>query len=98
VLIVATYRSDELHCTHPLRQLLAELDRTGWVSRIELRLSRRDTGELITRLTGREPTDDVLAAVYRRTEGNPLFIEALLGEAGGVIRWCPGGGRRPGHR
>src|SRR5207247_9579790 len=27
VLIVATYRSDELHRTHPLRPLLAELDR-----------------------------------------------------------------------
>ena len=27
VLIVGTYRSDELHRTHPLRPLLAELDR-----------------------------------------------------------------------
>ena len=36
VLIVVTYRSDELHRTHPLRPLLAELDRVGWVRRMEL--------------------------------------------------------------
>ena len=81
LLIVITYRSDELHRTHPLRPLLAELDRVGWVRRMDLgRLSRRDTGELIARLLGHEPAADLLDAVYRRTEGNPLFVEALLGE------------------
>ena len=85
VLIVATYRSDDLHRTHPLRPLLAELDRIGWVTRMELdRLTRQDTGRLIAQITGRGPDDDLLAAVYRRTEGNPLFVEALLdnGELG----------------
>jgi len=47
LLIVGTYRSDELHRTHPRRPLLAELDRISWVERIELpRLSRRDAGDL----------------------------------------------------
>ena len=32
VLVVVTYRSDELHRSHPLRPLLAELDRVDWVS------------------------------------------------------------------
>ena len=81
LLIVVIYRSDELHRSHPLRPLLAELDRIGWVSRMELgRLSRPDTGELVARLLGHEPGEDVPDAVYRRTEGNPLFVEALLGE------------------
>ena len=81
LLIVVTYRSDELHRTHPLRPLLAELDRVGWVARIELgRLSRRDTDDLVARITGREPRGDVLDAVYQRTEGNPLFVEALIGD------------------
>ena len=81
LLIVVIYRSDELHRSHPLRPLLAELDRVGWVTRMELgRLSRPDTGELVARLLGREPGQDVLETVYRRTEGNPLFVEALLGE------------------
>ena len=81
VLIAVTYRSDELHRTHPLRPLLAELDRVDWVTRIELgRLTRRDTDDLVTRITGRWPSEDVLAAVYRRTEGNPIFVEALIGD------------------
>src|SRR5215468_2698526 len=36
VLIVATFRSDELAREHPLRPLLAELDRLGWVTRLDL--------------------------------------------------------------
>src|SRR5689334_12329397 len=80
VLIVVTYRSDDLHRTHPLRPLLAELDRIDWVTRMELaRLTRRDTGQLVAQITGREPGEDLLTAVYRRAEGNPLFVEALVG-------------------
>jgi ATP/maltotriose-dependent transcriptional regulator MalT len=83
LLIVVTYRSDELHRTHPLRPLLAELDRISWVTRIELsRLSRADTGDLAARLLGREPGAHLLESVYRRTEGNPLFVEALLDSDG----------------
>jgi AAA ATPase domain len=81
VLIVVTYRSDELHRAHPLRPLLAELDRVGWVTRMDLgRLSRQDTGQLVAQIIGRQPGDDLLTAVYRRTQGNPLFVEALLAD------------------
>ena len=83
VLIVATYRSDELHRAHPLRSLLAELDRIGWVTRMDLaRLTRQETGQLAAQITGHKPDDDVLAAVYRRSQGNPLFVEALFGDGG----------------
>ena len=79
LLIVVTYRSDELHRTHPLRPFLAELDRVAWVERIELpRLSRRNAGELVASLLGREPELSLADTVYQRTDGNPLFIEALL--------------------
>src|SRR5215469_9889867 len=62
VLIVVTYRSDELHRTHPLRPLLAELGRLSWVERMELpRLGRLLADE-----------------IYLRGEGNPLFVEELL--------------------
>ena len=81
VLIVVTYRSDDLHRTHPLRPLLAELDRIGWVTRMDLgRLTRHDTSQLAAQIIGHEPGDALLAAVYGRTEGNPLFVEALLGD------------------
>jgi DNA-binding CsgD family transcriptional regulator/tetratricopeptide (TPR) repeat protein len=79
VLIVVTYRSDELHRTHPLRPLLAELGRLGWVERMDLpRLDRRHADELVTRILGREPEQSLADAVYLRADGNPLFVEELL--------------------
>jgi ATP/maltotriose-dependent transcriptional regulator MalT len=81
VLIVVTYRSDDLHRSHPLRPLLAELGRIGWVSRMDLgRLTRQDTGRLVAQIIGHEPGDALLADVYRRAEGNPLFVEALVAD------------------
>jgi DNA-binding CsgD family transcriptional regulator len=79
LLIVVTYRSDELHRTHPLRPLLASLDRIAWVERIELpRLTIQDTSELAVRILGHEPAGELTEALYHRSEGNPLFVEALL--------------------
>src|SRR5215217_1777677 len=70
VLVVATYRSDELHRRHPLRPLLAELERDPRARRIELtRLSREELGALLAELVDR---------LYARSEGNPLFTEELL--------------------
>jgi DNA-binding CsgD family transcriptional regulator/tetratricopeptide (TPR) repeat protein len=79
VLIVVTYRSDELQRTHPLRPLLAELGRIDWVERIDLpRLTRREAGELAGRILGRTLDAAYAERLYRRTEGNPFFLESLL--------------------
>jgi len=83
LLIIVTFRSDELHRTHPLRPMLAALDRIAWVERIELpRLTRHDTAELAAGILGRQLAGDVADALYHRTEGNPLFVETLLGRDG----------------
>jgi DNA-binding CsgD family transcriptional regulator len=83
LLIVVTFRSDELHRTHPLRPMLAALDRIAWVERIELpRLTRHDTAELAAGILGRQLAGDVADALYHRSEGNPLFVETLLGGDG----------------
>ena len=79
VLIVVTFRSDELHRTHPLRPLLAELARIGWVERTELpRLTRGQAEELATAVLGRSPDRALADSLYERAEGNPLFTEELL--------------------
>ncbi len=79
LLIVVTFRSDEMHRTHPLRPMLAALDRIDWVERVELpRLARQDTSELANRIVGRQLDGDLADALYHRSEGNPLFVEALL--------------------
>jgi DNA-binding CsgD family transcriptional regulator/tetratricopeptide (TPR) repeat protein len=79
VLVMATFRSDELHRAHPLRPMLAELARTDWVHRIELpRLTRRETGQLASQILGRELDPALVTRLYARSEGNPLFAEELI--------------------
>jgi DNA-binding CsgD family transcriptional regulator/tetratricopeptide (TPR) repeat protein len=79
VLIAVTFRSDELHRTHPLRPLLAELTRIDWVERTELpRLSRGQAEELAAAVLGGFPDRALTDALYERAEGNPLFTEELL--------------------
>src|SRR5580658_9689671 len=79
VLIAVTFRSDELHRTHPLRPLLAELARIEWVQRMDLpRLTRGETEELAAGLQGHEPGPELAARLFERSEGNPLFAEELL--------------------
>ncbi|MFG1943102.1 helix-turn-helix transcriptional regulator [Nonomuraea sp. NPDC048826] len=83
LMIVVTYRTDELHRAHPLRPLLAELARVPWVTRVELgRLSRREVAAQAAGILSREPSPTDVELVYSRSEGNPLFVEALLSEGG----------------
>jgi len=82
-LIAITYRSDELDRTHPLRHLLAELDRLPWVRRLELsRLRKREVTAQARAILGREPAAELVDEIYRRSDGNPLFAEALLAHDG----------------
>ncbi|WP_281904938.1 helix-turn-helix transcriptional regulator [Phytohabitans aurantiacus] len=78
VLLVCTYRSDELHRGHPLRPFLAELDRARGVERVDLdRLDRDGTSEMLTYLLGTEPRSSVVDTIHRRAQGNPFFVEEL---------------------
>jgi DNA-binding CsgD family transcriptional regulator len=84
LLIVVTFRSDELHRTHPLRPLLAELARIDWVDRTELPpLTRGQAEELAAVVLGRVPERGLADAIFERAQGNPLFTEELLNCADG---------------
>ena len=79
LLVVVTFRSDELHRTHPLRPLLAELARIEWVDRTELPpLTRGQAEELAAVVLGRAPERSLADAIFERAQGNPLFTEELL--------------------
>ncbi|MDG4805439.1 AAA family ATPase [Micromonospora sp. WMMD1120] len=78
LLLVCTYRTDELQRGHPLRPFLAELDRARGVQRVELgRLDRDGTGAILADLFGAEPPARAVDDVHERTQGNPFFIEEL---------------------
>jgi DNA-binding CsgD family transcriptional regulator/tetratricopeptide (TPR) repeat protein len=78
-LLVATYRTDELHRRHPLVPFLADVSRTGRPVRIELeRLDRAQVGTLLRAIRGEAVDDALVDAVYGRSEGNPFMAEELL--------------------
>jgi DNA-binding CsgD family transcriptional regulator len=79
MLLVATYRTDELHAAHPLRRLLGLLarDRVGQELRIEP-LNRDETTEMLQCILGADPDPEFAAAIWKRSEGNPFFVEELL--------------------
>jgi ATP/maltotriose-dependent transcriptional regulator MalT len=77
VLLVITYRSDELHRTHPLRSLLAELSRVASVTRTDLpRLTRGEVAAQLGGILGRPADPALVSDVYGRSSGVPLFVEA----------------------
>src|SRR3954465_14069296 len=79
VLAVVTYRMDELHRRHPLRPLLAEIERDPAVHRITLApLSRNELAAALEDILGEPPDTELLDRLYARSEGNPLFMEELL--------------------
>jgi DNA-binding CsgD family transcriptional regulator/tetratricopeptide (TPR) repeat protein len=79
VLIVMTYRSDDLHRQHPLRPVLAELGRVNGVLRFDLpRLSQDEVAQQMAGILGSVPDYGKVHKVYERSEGIPLFVEALL--------------------
>ena len=79
VLVVATYRSDELHRRHPLRPVLAELERAPRARRLELeRFDHGELGDQLADILGEAPDAEVIERVYGRSEGNPLFTEELV--------------------
>ena len=87
VLVVATYRSDELHRRHPLRPLLAEATRDDRIVRLDLApLEPGETAEQLEQIAGHPLPAHVVAAVVSRAEGNPFFAEELLAaqDAGGL--------------
>ena len=79
MLVVGTYRSDELYRRHPLRPLLAELARDPLAHVIELdRLTRDEMAEQLEDILDNPADPGLVERLYSRSEGNPLFTEELL--------------------
>ncbi len=79
LLVMASYRPDELHRRHPLRPLLAALEREPRARRIELQpLTEAELAEQLEGILGAPPADELARRLWMRSEGNPLFTEELL--------------------
>jgi predicted ATPase len=80
VLLLVSYRSDELGRGHPLRSLIASWERLRSVNRVELH--RFDRGEIAAQLGAifaAEPAADLVDLIADRSGGNAYLVEELAG-------------------
>jgi ATP/maltotriose-dependent transcriptional regulator MalT len=79
LLVVASYRSDDLYRRHPLRPLLAELVRLPAVDRIDLTPFDRENSRRFVAALAEEPLSDMMIRqIAERSEGNAFFAEELM--------------------
>jgi DNA-binding CsgD family transcriptional regulator len=82
LLLVLTYRSDELHRRHPLRPFLAELDRGRRVERLELdRFGRAEVAAQLAGIQGAPVPAELAERIHARSGGNAFFVEELAAAA-----------------
>ena len=90
LLLVGTYRSDELHRRHPLRPFLAELDRGRRVERLELaRFGPAEVAAQLAGIQGAPVPAELAGRIHARSGGNAFFVEELAATAGGAERELP---------
>ena len=83
LLLVATYRTDELHRRHPLRQFLAEVERLPVIERVELSpFTRRELAQQLTAILDASPEPQLVEELLARSQGNAFFAEELLAASG----------------
>ncbi|MDQ1680252.1 MAG: hypothetical protein QOI42_1111, partial [Frankiaceae bacterium] len=80
ILLVASYRSDEMHRRHPLRPLLSAWERSRDVARLELdRFDRAEVEAQLQAILGDAPSDALVDVVFERSDGNAFLVEEMLG-------------------
>jgi DNA-binding CsgD family transcriptional regulator/tetratricopeptide (TPR) repeat protein len=83
LLLLATYRSDDLHRRHPVLPLLGELSRAEGAERLELRrFGREELEQQLVGILGAAPAPARIDALLERSDGLPFFVEELVAEAG----------------
>jgi DNA-binding CsgD family transcriptional regulator/tetratricopeptide (TPR) repeat protein len=79
VTFVLTYRADEMHRRHPLRPVIAQLERDPDVDRIELSgLERAEFGQLVGELCDTPLAPETVDHLLARSGGNPFYVEELV--------------------
>ena len=79
LMLVGTYRDVEVDRSHPLSGTLAELRRVANFDRIGLRgLTADEVQRMMAAISGHDVQWSISEAVYRQTEGNPLFVQEVL--------------------
>src|SRR5262249_5198710 len=79
ILILASYRGDELHRRHPLTHLVAQLTRERRSHEVRLPpLPPDELARMLEATLERSLPRALVDVFYERTEGNPFFVEEIL--------------------
>jgi DNA-binding NarL/FixJ family response regulator len=79
VYVVFTYREEDVGPTHPLRALVAELDRERRLGHVRVEpLDLAGVAGMTRALLPERASDELAAAVFARSEGVPFYVEELL--------------------
>jgi class 3 adenylate cyclase/tetratricopeptide (TPR) repeat protein len=83
LVLVISYRSDELRRRHPLRPLVLELERSGRTTRAQLQpFDRGEITDQLAAILDAPPKAELIDRLIERSEGNPFFTEELLAASG----------------
>lgn len=79
LLVVGTYRENELSRQHKLSDTLGALARVGHVSRVRLRgLDGEEVRHFVALSSGVVPPAWLTRSIHDQTEGNPLFLREVV--------------------
>jgi len=82
LLLLVTYRGDELGRRHPLLQDLQAWKRNALAQVIELRsLDEQEVGSVVEAILDEPGSQEVSRFLHERSEGNPFVLEELVKEA-----------------
>jgi serine/threonine protein kinase/DNA-binding SARP family transcriptional activator/DNA-binding beta-propeller fold protein YncE len=85
ILLLGTYRDDVVDREHALERMMRDLTREGLVDRVAVRrLSLEGTAALVEATVGEmDGSAEFAEFVYRKTRGNPFFVDRMLQTLGG---------------
>ena len=79
LMILGTYRAEEVTRRHPLSRSLGILLREPHFRTLDLKgLSKQDVEQVAESARGRRLEEGLLEKMYERTEGNPLFVREIV--------------------
>ena len=93
LMILGTFRADEVADDHPLRALITELRRDHSVEELELSgLDEGDVGRLCLVACAFTPDTEFVRSMRRETEGNPFFVREICSHVHEIGAANTGGG------
>jgi DNA-binding winged helix-turn-helix (wHTH) protein/DNA polymerase III delta prime subunit len=96
VLLLGTYRDDELRRRHPLSAVLGDLARESHCHQVQLRgLARGAVAQLVEAAGHAGVSAEVVDAVHELTDGNPFFVGEIVRLLGAQGRLYPDAALQP---